>query len=149
MHTDDLSVHLKIRNGRAVEAHAVPRSYREDYTKTKLSRALVTIDADTGLQIVLKLRKTFDFSQSKGLRVAIALGPKKPGSFFPAKVQYWWIPFTSLETSKELEITWNEHWNWNIEDASNSTNGDKVTALQCEYEMLNTVQCGALIQLSG
>lgn len=71
--------------------------------------------------------------------MAIALGPKKPTSFVPSKVQYWWIPFASLDTSKEREIVWNERWNWNIEDASTSTDGDRVLAKLCEYKIEHVV----------
>lgn len=145
MHTDDLSVQLKIRDGPAVEEHHAPGSHSEDYTKTKLSRALVTIDADIGLQIILKLHQRFDFAQSEELRAAIALGPKKPASFFPSKVQYWWIPFASLDTSREPEVIWNEHWNWNIKDAGNSTIGERATPQRCEYGLCYFAQYETLI----
>ncbi|KAM0713894.1 hypothetical protein Q7P37_010856 [Cladosporium fusiforme] len=125
MHIGEFSIYLKIRDGSALKEHAVSGNYIEGNSKVDLSCTIINIKPDTGFQIILKLRKGFDCSKSEGIRVAIALGPKKPRSFFPAKAQYWWIPFASLAGSEEPQIIWNEHWNWKNDATAESSDGRK------------------------
>lgn len=108
-HSDKISLVVekaRVRTGRALKV--LPLDRRNDEPEAMI-RGIMSQPPRTALRLCAILNKGFEFFDSEGLRVTIAIGR---GECSSDDVQSWWIPRRSLVGENGTESSFKEFYTW-------------------------------------